>query len=207
MLALTVGLATDSGLFQRVIVSTDDSEIAAIASEAGAEVPFLRECTLADDTIGLLPVVQHAIEEIGANTGDGNPLLCCLLPTAALINKTDLLRSYTSIRGESRKTFLTAATEYPHPIERALRMDAGGNAIPNDANALSKRTQDCQELWHDAGQFYWAHVATWLAATSILANTLLFPIPRSRSVDLDTEEDWKTLERLYISRLGSCADD
>ena len=199
ILSRTIELARSSHVFQEIVVSTDNEEIAKCAEAAGAVVPFERCQSLSDDKTGLLDVVTDTISRLSLHLYPAKKI-CCLLPSAVLLERADIVGSYTAICTGSSDAFLVAGAQYDHPIERALIVGSDGFLNSREATSLTKRTQDCAEFWHDAGQFYWATVATWLAKTNILQHSRLYPIPSYRAVDLDTEDDWHLLEALYFHR-------
>ena len=199
IISRTIDLARSSQVFREIVVSTDNDEIATCARAAGAVVPFERCPSLADDQTGLLDVITDAIQRLSLGLSPDN-LLCCLLPSAVLLEQADFVNSYKDISGESRNVFLVSGTRYAHPIERALVVNEDRSFFSRESDSQNKRTQDCIDFWHDAGQFYWATVATWLTAARILDNARLYPIPSYRGVDLDTEDDWRLLEALYFHK-------
>ena len=193
----TIDLARSSQVFREIVVSTDNDEIAVCARAAGAVVPFERCQSLADDKTGLLDVVTDTIYKLSLDLSP-NHFVCCLLPSAVLLEPMDIVNSYEDISGESSNLFLVSGTRYAHPIERAFVVNEDQSFILRESDSQTKRTQDCTDFWHDAGQFYWATVATWLTANQILEHARLYPIPSYRAVDLDTEDDWRLLEALYF---------
>ena len=197
IISRTIDLARSSQVFREIVVSTDNDEIAQCARAAGAVVPFERCPSLADDKTGLLDVMTDAIQRLSLDLSPTN-LICCLLPSAALLERADIVDSYRDISRQSRNVFLVSGTRYAHPIERALVVNKDRSFYSLESDSQTKRTQDCLDFWHDAGQFYWATVATWLTAERILENARLYPIPSFRAVDLDTEDDWHLLEALYF---------
>ena len=196
LISWAIDLAQSSALFDEIIVSTDSKEIAQCARNAGAAVPFTRSTALADDDTGLIDVVADALLR-SPSPLPPDQLVCCLLPSAVLLSREDLEGSHQKMASESGQHFLTSSTRYAHPIERAFTVPYDGVAVPHEPDAIIKRTQDCVEFFHDAGQFYWGRVDVWLRALSILADTHVYVLPSSRAVDLDTEEDWVLLEALF----------
>ena len=196
MIAWSIAAARDSGCFERVIVSTDDAEIAAVAQDAGAEVPFLRPAALADDHTPTKPVIAHAIAAMGLAPESGRTV-CCLDATAPFVQPEDLRRAMTLL-SERPTRFVVTVTRFGYPIQRALRRAPdGGLSMIYPEHALT-RSQDLEEGWHDAGQFYVASAATWCDAGPILGEgSTGLELPRSRVQDIDTEEDW-TLARLLF---------
>ena len=150
MIAWPVAAALKSGLFDRIVVSTDDEEIAAVARDQGAEVPFLRPLDLAGDHTPTLPVVRHAIEALGIASDEP---VCCIYATAPFLRPGDLGRGLERLAAGGC-SFVFAVTRYGYPIQRALRRDTEGRVTMFDPSAFDARSQDLEEAWHDAGQFY-----------------------------------------------------
>ncbi len=197
IISRTIEVARASQIFQEIAVSTDNDEIAKCAETAGAVIPFKRHKSLADEKTGLQDVITDSIQHLSLDLFP-NSLICCLLPSAVLLEPADLVDSYADICSDSRNVFLVSGTRFAHPIERALFVAEDGLVYSRESDSTAKRTQDCIEFWHDAGQFYWATVATWLTKSRILEGARLYPLPSYRAVDLDTEEDWNLLEALHF---------
>lgn len=199
LLAWTVETARTSGLFDEVMVSTDDAEIAAVARGAGAVVPFLRSVGTADDyatTTDVLTEVLAAYAERGAKPS----LVCCLYPAAVLTTPAQLRAGHALLTGDETLDGVMAAQRYRHPIERAFHRAADGTLRRADETQAATRTQDLPVAWHDAGQFYWFRPAV-LAETGRLLGARIAPVPLApwEAVDLDDEDDWAFLERLTAS--------
>ena len=194
MMSWAIQTALESACFERVIVSTDDLHIAEIARDSGAETPFARPAALADDHTPTIPVVQHAIEELAL--GD-EVAVCCIYPTAPFLRASDLQSGLDRLRqGDAKYVF--PVTRYGFPIQRSLRRDTQGNVEMFDPSAFNTRSQDLEEAWHDAGQFYWALASTWRTGTPIFqTNAAGIELPRYRVQDIDTEEDWARAEIMF----------
>jgi pseudaminic acid cytidylyltransferase len=206
MLAWSIRAARASGCFERIVVSTDDEQIAAVATEEGAEVPFLRPATLADDFTGTVPVVAHAMQELGLSAHDAR-LVCCIYPTAPLLDAADLRRGHEAMQ-DARAAFAVSVTTYAFPIERALRLRGDGLVEMLDPLLAATRSQDLEERYHDAGQFYWGRAAAWFAGKPILAcDAVPVVIPRHRVQDIDTPEDWATAEWMFQALAKHCAGE
>lgn len=188
MIDWTIKAAKESRLFEHVVVSTDDDEIAEIAITCGAEVPFKRPADLADDHTTTVSVVAHAVRT--CNTlGWSLDHICCLYPCAPFLMTQDLITSY-KLLVDRKVHFVYPVTEYPHPIQRALRYLPSGKMAFYSSEFELTRTQDLEVAYHDAGQFYWGSVSAWLEERNMHTDGLGMPIPKWRVVDIDTEEDW-----------------
>ena len=197
IIAWSIETALASGCFDEVVVSTDDPAIIDVAIRYGATAPFIRPPELAGDYVATLPVVTHAIDQM-PECHDG--MICCLYPTAPLLSIDDLLRGSELIR-ESEADFVCSVTSYDYPIQRALSVDGTGFLRMIDDSQLSTRTQDLEEVWHDAGQFYFGFGSSWINATQIFSeNTVPLVLKRSNVVDIDTIEDWDLAEAIFLAR-------
>jgi len=191
MIAWPIRAALASGCFDRVVVSTDDDEIAEVAEASGAEAPFRRAADLADDHTPTVPVIADAITRLGV--ADRTPV-CCLYATSPFVDSTDLRRGLDRLE-ETGAPFVLSVTTYAFPIQRALRRDASGRVGMLDPAQMQTRSQDLEEAWHDAGQFYWGHAESWTHGRGIFeAGAQGLPLPRYRVQDIDTEEDWQRAE-------------
>jgi pseudaminic acid cytidylyltransferase len=200
MIAHAISSAYQSRLFKHVIVSTDDPEIAAIALEEGAEVPFSRPAELADDYTPTVPVIAHAIQAC-ALLGWKVDIVCCIYPTVPFIEAADLSAAL-SLLEHSGSDYCFPVTEYSSPIQRALVRDDAGRMTPFFPEFESSRTQDLKPAYHDAGQFYWGRMHAWLNNHRIHTNGVGYPIPQWRVVDIDTEEDLTRAQALFHSIYG-----
>lgn len=191
MIGWAINAAKSSGVFDDIIVSTDDPEIADIAQQCGARVPFMRPLALADDNSPTLPVVKHAL-----NAYDREPpeAACCLYPCTPALNPSDLVTARELLRDQAKATIVYPVAEYPHPIQRALSRNTAG--IMNFVQSIHAvtRTQDLPRTYHDAGQFYFASVSTWNAVEGLHEGGFGLLIPRWRAIDIDTPDDWATAE-------------
>lgn len=192
MLAWSVETARSSGLFERVCVSTDDPEIARVALAEGAEVPFVRPEALSGDTAGTVAVIAHAVSALGLAP---ETAVCCLYATAPMVQADDLRAARARLEGA---TYVASITRYPHPIQRALRLAADGGVEMMAKEHLATRSQDLEEAWHDAGQFYWGRSETWVRGVPVWGpGARGVPLPRHRAADIDTPEDWALAELLF----------
>lgn len=196
MLAWPLRAAQASGCFSRIIVSTDDPEIAKIAEENGGEAPFLRPPELSDDHCGTIPVVAHAAQWLAAQ-GLQPTEICCIYATAPFLRAEDLRRGLDVLR-QTRADYAFSVTSFPFPIQRAVRITAENRLIMFQPEHAQTRSQDLEEAWHDAGQFYWGRTSAWLAGVPLLATgSAPVTLSRSRVQDIDTPEDWERAELMF----------
>lgn len=193
IIAWSIEAALSSGCFDHVIVSTDDEEIADVAVAHGAEVPFMRPPELSDDTTGTIPVVAHAINLMVQQFGPMQ-FTCCLYATAPFVQAQDL-RQGLKVLQQSGAKYAFSVTSYAFPIQRAIRICADGRAEMLNPENGNTRSQDLEEMYHDAGQFYWGQSSAWLNHLPIFErNGVPVRLPRERVQDIDTSEDWKEAE-------------
>lgn len=196
MIAWSIEAALKSGCFERIIVSTDDEEIAAVAREYGAETPFMRPADLSDDYTGTIPVIQHAVAWL-ASTGVPVSRVCCLYATAPFVSSDDLIRGHELLVGEGC-SYAFSVTSYAFPIQRAIRIKDDGRIAMFSPEHFQTRSQDLEEAWHDAGQFYWGTAEAWREGRPIFSEDAVPVIlPRHRVQDIDTPEDWDRAEWLF----------
>ena len=196
MIAWPISAALASRQFDRVIVSTDDAEIAGVARAAGAEVPFVRPPELSNDHAGTIEVIAHATRW-AQDVGLAPDLVCCIYATAAFVDVGDLARGRAALEsGDWDYAF--AATEFPAPIFRSFEETPAGGVRMFFPEYETTRSQDLPVALHDAGQFYWGTARAWLGRAPIFsARSRPVPIPRVRSQDIDTPADWEFAELLF----------
>ena len=196
IIAWSIEAALESGCFDHVIVSTDDNEIADIALYYGAEVPFIRPAELSNDTAATIPVIKHAIEWFSEN-GQKPEFVCCIYATAPFVTKEDLIHGYDIITA-SNVDYAFSVTSYAFPIQRAIRLTHENRIKMFQPENFNTRSQDLEEAYHDAGQFYWGKSDSWLASKPIFnADSMPIILPRHRVQDIDTQEDWIRAEWMF----------
>jgi len=196
MIAWPILAALGSGLFDHVIVSTEDVEIAAVAREFGATTPFMRPPELADDHAGTGVVVTHAIRWFAEQSNPAT-IACCLYATAPFVRPGDLIAAADDLVA-SGAAFVFTATSFGFPILRAIGYDGSGKLGPLFPEHISKRSQDLPEAFHDAGQFYIGGAQRWLDNLPMFGpDSRMHLLPRHRVQDIDTPEDWLRAEWLF----------
>lgn len=196
VIAWSIDAARGSGCFDRVIVSTDDDQIAELALSLGADVPFRRPPELADDHATTLAVIRHATLWLRER---GHPLdtLCCLYATAPFVTADDLRRG-REVLERSGADYAVSVTAYEYPIQRALRLGADGRLAMFHPEHVTTRSQDLEPAFHDAGQFYWGRADAFLAERPLLSPAAAaVPMPPHRVQDIDTEDDWRRAEWMF----------
>lgn len=196
IIAWSIEQAIKSECFDRIIVSTDDIEIARVAKRYGAEVPFIRPAELSDDHTGTTPVIAHAIRwvmeyiEPVAN-------VCCIYATAPFVRAADLSYGLEILRATDAD-YALSVTDYAFPIQRAVRVTSDQRIEMFQPEHFNTRSQDLEHAWHDAGQFCWGRSPSWLEERPIFARgTSPVLVPRYRVQDIDTKEDWRQAELMF----------
>ena len=198
MIAWSIQAAIESGCFDEVWVSTDDEEIAEVAQVYGAKVPFLRPVHLSDDFATTADVMSHAVEEFGKINHALPDYICCLYATAPFVTKADLVQGLEKIKNNSNLNYVFSATTYPFPIQRAIKLNEHDTVEMFSPQYFNVRSQDLEEAWHDAGQFYWGTAEAWLNKAMIFSTqSRVVELPRFRVQDIDTQEDWDRAEWLF----------
>jgi pseudaminic acid cytidylyltransferase len=200
MIAHTIAAARETGLFDRIVVSTDDAEIAEVARAAGAEVPFVRDAEISGDHAGTAEVIIDAVVRLRR---DG-PVThaCCIYATAPFVRPQDIRTGYQTLidRGVGG---VFSVTTFAFPIFRALSLGKDGRLSMFWPEHRLTRSNDLPEAYHDAGQFYWVDADRLLAEKTLyLSDAMPVIIPRWRVQDIDTPEDWETAERMFEAQRG-----
>lgn len=196
MIAHAIIAAKACGLFEHIVVSTDDEEITAIAQEWGAETPFVRPVELADDYTATVPVIAHGIQAC-RNLGWTFDNVCCIYPGAPFIQVEDMSGALENLI-ESGEDYCFPVTEFPSAIQRAFKREEGGKMQPFYPQYETIRTQDLEKAYYDAGQFYWGKKNAWLNNPHIHSG-IGYTIPNWRVVDIDTPDDWQRAEIIFNS--------
>jgi N-acylneuraminate cytidylyltransferase len=196
MIAWSIEAAKASGCFDRIIVSTDDVEIADISKAWGADAPFMRPAELSDDYTGTSAVVHHAVDWLREH-GTSPDCVCCLYATAPFVSPEDLRKGWDVIQ-QGVHSFAFAVTSFPFPIQRAIRITENGRLAMFSPENFNARSQDLEEAWHDAGQFYWGTAQAWREEKMVFGeDSFPIKIPRHRVQDIDTPEDWVRAEWMF----------
>jgi pseudaminic acid cytidylyltransferase len=197
MIAWAISIALESNLFDEVVVSTDDDEIANVARSWGAKTPFVRPANLADDLTPTVPVVAHAVSAC-SNLGWGVEYACCIYPCVPFLQVSDLVDALNMLL-DYNADFVYPVTEYAHPVQRSMRRLSSGKMQFYSPEFELTRTQDLEKSYHDAGQFYWGTLPAWLEHKKMHTDGLGMPIPNWRVVDIDSEDDWIRAARSFQS--------
>ena len=196
IIGYSIRTAILSDCFDKVIVSTDDTEISEIAKSFGAEVPFLRPQELSDDHAGTIPVIKHAIEWY--DDQDLPPSeVCCIYPTAPFVQVEAIRNAYEQLRRENAE-YCFSLTSFASPIQRAIKLTPDKRIDMFYPEYFEKRTQDLTEAYHDAGQFYWGRAEAFKLQQPFFSPTASpYILPRHLVHDIDTKEDWRRAELMF----------
>jgi pseudaminic acid cytidylyltransferase len=201
MIAWSIAAAKTSGVFDRIIVSTDDAEIAEVARQWGAEVPFMRPEELSHDHAGTTPVIAHATQWALVQ-GFDVAAVCCIYATAPFVQTDDLKRGWEALNSGDWDYAFTV-TDFAAPIFRSFKQTTEGGIEMFFPEHFSTRSQDLPTALHDAGQFYWGRPAAWLEGKRIFDRySKPVVIPRWRVQDIDTPDDWERAEILAPIIMG-----
>jgi N-acylneuraminate cytidylyltransferase len=167
-----------------------------VAQAHGAEVPFVRPPELSDDHTGTIPVIAHATQWL-TDHGTLASQVCCIYATAPFVQAQDLKRGLAMLQS-SGADYAFSVTSYAFPIQRAVRITPDQRVEMFQPDQFNTRSQDLEEAWHDAGQFYWGQAAAWLAQKPLFTQQATgVRLPRHRVQDIDTPEDWNRAEWMF----------
>lgn len=195
LIAYSIEVALKSKLFDKVIVSTDDEEIAKIAMKYGASVPFLRPKELSDDFTGTGAVVDHAIEYLKQNNEEYD-FVCTVYATAPFLDEKYLIEGFEKLKKSNAKNAFSC-TSMPFPIQRTFKITQDKRCEMFWPENFMKRSQDLEEAFQDAGQFYWTNLNIKSDEITFGKDSIPIILPRYLVQDIDTLEDWKRAEYMF----------
>lgn len=191
-----IDAAKDAGIFDLILVSTDDAEIAKVAEQYGAAVPFMRPAEISDDHATTLDVIKHTLDWT-VSKGYNVEALCCIYPINPFLEVTDLQKSYDLLQQKDVQ-YSFPITEFPSVIQRAIKLNTSGRLEMFNPETYLARSQDLEPAFYDAGQFYWGKPEAFAKKIPVYSkNAVPLIIPQWRVVDVDTEEDWQRAELIY----------
>lgn len=196
IMVYTIEAAISSGLFDRVMVSTDDTKIAELSQVAGAEVPFMRSAAMADDYATTDDVVLEVLGEY-QKRGQCFDYVCCIYPTAPFVTG-EVLREAMRLMEQYRPVQVMPVVQFSYPPQRCFILDQNGYAVFKYPQYIVSRSQDLEKQYHDAGQFYLSKVEEYVNRRGIIYDGIMPMIVSELQVqDIDTEFDWKLAEIKY----------
>lgn len=202
MIVWSIEAAQSAGVFDLIIVSTDDPEIADVARKAGAEQPFIRPDKLSDDYAGTTEVIAHATQWMQEQKWDVSAV-CCIYATAPFIQADDIRAGLKALESADW-AYTFSATDFAAPIFRAFRQTEAGGTEMFFPEYFLTRSQDLPEALHDAGQFYWGRPSSWLEGKRIFdTHSKPIIVPRWRVQDIDNQADWERAQIMAKYILGT----
>lgn len=203
ILTYSIQAALDAGIFEEVMVSTDDAEIAEVAKAAGAKVPFFRSSEAANDFATTTDVLLEVIETY-AKSGQHFDSICCIYPTAPFVTAEKLQKAMALLEEQEADSVLPVV-RFSFPPQRCVVLTDGFLQFKWPEHAFS-RSQDLEPLYHDAGQFYCLRTERFLDQKKmVMDKTLPLELPELEVQDIDTEEDWRIAEVKYQVQCGKGA--
>ncbi|MBT7901785.1 MAG: pseudaminic acid cytidylyltransferase [Candidatus Marinimicrobia bacterium] len=200
MIAWPIDFTKQSNLFDHILVSTDDEEIAEISKSCGADVPFMRPAELSDDYVGTAEVIAHAVSWMHEQ-GWQVDAVCCIYATSVFLNKDDLVKGFEALNTGKWK-YAFSVTDFEYSIFRSFKEIPSGGVEMFFSEYFKKRSQDLPIALHDAAQFYWGKPDAWLSSLKMFErHSYPVIIPRWRVQDIDTEDDWKRAELLFTTQM------
>ena len=198
LLDWTIAAARDAGLCDRVVVSTEDAEVAALARTAGAEVPFERPGALAVDPAGVVQVALHALETL-ATAGDRFDLICIMLPTCPFRTAADLKDAFEHFRARPEPN-LMSVSPFDHTPFNAVGIGDDGLLFPHFPERFGRKSQEQPAAYRPNGAIHILDVPWFRQSRSYLAPPVIaYVMPRERSIDIDSEEDLREAESLLAA--------
>lgn len=196
MIAYSIEAALQSGVFDQVIVSTNDDEIANTAKQYGADIPFMRPESLSDDLTGTGPVIIHTIDFL-KQQGITPDFVCCLYATVPMLKPRYIREGLELLQNNPERDFAFSVTEHRYPVQRSFYLREGV-VTPLQPECLPMRSQDLESVYHDAGQFYWGKTESFVNNVPLFsAHALPIVLPHYLVQDVDTMDDWRRAEAMY----------
>ena len=192
MLAYSIRTAQESRLFDEIMVSTDDEEIAEVARQYGAKIPFMRSAEMASDYATTADVLKEVIEKY-KELGQEFQNFCCFYATAPLVQNKDVVAAFERLQ-QSDFTCVYPVVQFSYPIWRCLDLAEDGTMTRHWPKYENSRSQDLPKEYHDTGTFYWYKTEEWLAGHMKVGGIEVSEIAIQ---DIDTETDWKLAEMKY----------
>ena len=197
MISYPIIAAHESNLFDKIFVSTDSPQIAEIAREFGAEIINLRPNQLSSDLVSTLEVIKYEILQIREN-GYLFEYLACIYPGTPMLNKELLQDSFLRMKSEEFDFCFPVVKSHVGP-ERLFKIDSRGSVVARPNHETDRGTQSLPEVFRDAGQFYWGRSEEWLSTQNIFTeNSLAIPVPEYLGIDIDTVDNWKHAELIFM---------
>lgn len=199
VISYAIEIANQSGLFDCIMVSTDDEEIKKISLLNGAEVPFLRSKQNSTDKASTFEVLKEVLNWYEYN-GVEFDYACCIYPITPLLNVKYLEKGFKKLV-EGKYDSVFPISVFSHPIQRALFLNKKGKVKLKNKNLFEQNTQDLPLFYHDTGQFYWFNSKSLPKKKLITDNSSSIILSKNEYQDVDNEEDWEILKIKYLNKL------
>ena len=184
-----------SRLFSKIVLTTDNNQIKKIGKRLRFDYIISRPANLSNNYTPIKPVIEHAIRAL--KTKFKIKYVCCVFPCNPFLDFLDLKKSFKILK-KNKKNFVFSITDYSHPIQRAFKLSKKNKIIFSSKKHELTRTQDLVKSYHDAGKFYWGLAKNWVNnKMNVQPNGIGFKIPKWRSIDIDTPDDWYRAELLF----------
>ena len=196
LISYSLDSARQADIFDEIHVSTDNQNIAQVAIDDGFSVPFMRDPALADSKMPLLPVLAWVLAEFEKQQGRIFTDVCQIMPTAPLITGADLTDAWKKFSASGKKYPLIAMSPFPAPVDWAMEIDETGHTVAREPGKLMMRSQDLKPCFYDSGAFVF-YSADQIKNPDLSGRYMAYPLPKSRSVDIDDHDDLELAEILY----------
>ena len=196
MIAYALEAAEESGLFDKIHVSTDSDEICRVVEMLGFPVEFMRPAELADDFTGLVPVLRWVHDQYRSRSEDFEQV-CCIMPNAPLLQSRDLISAFNIFDGHDARYPLLVFARFPVPVEWAFRREENGLMTAISPDSCIKRSQDLEHAYYECGPFSIWRPDHLVNNNPVKGKVLSYVLPPERAIDVDTPDDLAYAERLY----------
>ena len=201
VIAYAIKAAEESEIFDEVIVSTDDEEIAEVALRFGATIPWMRTKDLADDFTTTVSVIQDAVKKLKMSFFDLENV-CCIYPATPFLKSEYLVKGYKILEDDKWNYVFSGLRVDTNPQRFFSLEESHGVEMLFPQHEMT-RTQDLKHIYHDAGQFYWGKTLSWESGLPIFSSkSTILELPSYSVMDIDTQDDWEKAERLYALQKG-----
>lgn len=208
MIAHVLDAAANSNLFETIHVSTDSENIAGVVKGLGHEIDFMRPKKLSDDFTPIMPVLKYVLEEY-EKTGQSFDQVWLLMACSPLLEPKDLKEAEDIFNCSDKQRALLAVSEYPVPVEWAFSMNKERELTPLQPGMFSKRSQDIETKYFDAGTFaiFPSSIIFEAEGAGSDKSFIGYPLPKGTAIDIDTEDDWLLAEAIYHLKNGKKTDE
>lgn len=205
VIAYAIKAAKDSGVFKEIFVSTEDEEIAEVATSFGATIPWMRPKNLSEDDSTTVSVMQDAVMKLKSCFNEPE-YVCCIYPATPLL-QPKFIREGLKVINDGSWDYVLSALRLETPPERFFSLDSANNVQMHFPQNEETRTQDLSPSYRDAGQFYFGRSSSWELGLGIFSSrSTIIEIPHHLAVDIDTLDDWHYAEHLFVMHKGELSE-